>query len=86
MTASHQNVNAPAQLSPAHFLWIRAFSQAPLNGDGVTALNRVPVFAFASKVNRLPRVCPLFNFLPTKSRPSSLEKRSESQELLLKKP
>lgn len=45
MNASHQNVNAPAQLSPVHFLWIRAFSQAPLNGDGVTALNQVPVFA-----------------------------------------
>lgn len=45
MNGFYQNVNAPAQLSPAHFLWIRAFSQAPPNGDGVTALNRVPVFA-----------------------------------------
>ncbi len=83
MTASQQNVNALAQLRPAHFLWIRAFSHAPLNGDGVTALNWVPVFALQSKVIRLPRFCPLFNFLSTKNSPrSSQEKRNESQELL----
>lgn len=87
MTASHQNVNAPAQLSPAHFLWIRAFSHAPLNGGGVTALNRVPVFALQSKVICLPRCCPLFNFLPTENRPrSSEEKRSESRSYFRKSP
>lgn len=57
MTASHQNVNAPVQLSLIHFLCIRAFSQTLLNGGGVTTLNWVPVFAFQSKVNLLPRFC-----------------------------
>lgn len=75
MTASHQNVNAPAQLSPAHFLWIRAFSHAPVNGDGVTALNWVPVFALQLKVICLPRFSPLFNFLPTKTDPGAFRKR-----------
>lgn len=60
MTASHQNVNAPTQLSPAHFLWIRAFSHALLNGDGVTALNWVPVFALQLKVNLRAKVLPTF--------------------------
>lgn len=75
MTASHQNVNAPTQLSPAHFLWIRAFSHASVNGDGVTALNWVPVFALQPKVICLPRVCPLFNFLPNKIDPGAFRKR-----------
>lgn len=74
MTASHQNVNALAQLSPAYFLWIRAFSHAPLNGAGVTALNWVPVFALQSKAILLPRFCPLFNFLSTKTNPGPLKK------------
>lgn len=65
----------PAQLSSAHFPWIRAFSHAPLNGDGVTVLNWIPVFALESKVIHLPRFCPLFKFLPTKTDPGAVRKR-----------
>lgn len=81
VTASHQNVNAPVQLSLIHFLCIWPFSQTPLNGGGVTTLNWVPVFAFQSKVNLLAMFCLLSPFCTVKAE-SCLEKRSESLKLL----
>lgn len=67
MTASHQNVNAPVQLSLIHFLCIRAFSQTALNVGGVTTLNWVPVFVFQSKANLLAMFCLLSPFCTVKA-------------------
>lgn len=84
-TTSRQNVNASA---PS---WVRltscgAFSQPPVNGDGVMALNRVLVCTLQAKAQQLPRSCPLRTFCLLKADQRLWKGEVKARELLQSKP